>query len=223
MSAVSVSETVTNLLGSLLPSSINKDKVQGSNFNKLDDRLKNKETLNTSSSVTDVSSSSSSSSSIMANSKGKTTRQEASVVIDSSYTDKAGKGKGEATRKKTLGKGWFDLAPAEMTEELKRDIKVIKMRNFIDPKRFYKTPDALNTVIHTGTVIEGPDEYVSGRLTRKQRKGTVVEEIMSDTRLKDYSKRAYGTIQAEKSNKIKFGKRGGKDSNKKKKTAHAYF
>lgn len=38
--------------------------------------------------------------------------------------------------KKTLGKGWFDLQPAKLDEELKRDIKIIQMRNYLDPKRY---------------------------------------------------------------------------------------
>ena len=37
--------------------------------------------------------------------------------------------------KPSAGKGWFDLAPLEMTEELKRDVKMIQMRNYMDPKR----------------------------------------------------------------------------------------
>lgn len=41
--------------------------------------------------------------------------------------------------KKTLGKGWFDLQPAKLDEELKRDIKIIQMRNYLDPKRYKPT------------------------------------------------------------------------------------
>ena len=46
----------------------------------------------------------------------------------------------------TVGKGWFDLEPLKMDEKLKRDIKVIQMRNYLDPKRFYKNPDRVGKV-----------------------------------------------------------------------------
>ena len=103
----------------------------------------------------------------------------------------------------TLGKGWFDLAPAELTDDLKRDIKMIRMRNFLDPKRFYKAPDKMKKVLHIGTVIEGPSEYLSSRLTKKERKQTFTEEIMNDSKIKSYSKRVYGEIQNQKNDKIK--------------------
>ena len=43
--------------------------------------------------------------------------------------------------KETAGKGWYNLPKAEMTDEVKRDLQVIKMRNVLDPKRFYKRGD----------------------------------------------------------------------------------
>lgn len=35
-----------------------------------------------------------------------------------------------------------------------------------------------------GTVIEGPTEYFSGRLTKKQRKQTIVDEILADRKIR---------------------------------------
>ena len=47
------------------------------------------------------------------------------------------------------------------------------MRNVLDRKRFYKSSDykkgQLPDRVQVGTVIEGPTEYYSGRLTRKER------------------------------------------------------
>jgi Fcf2 pre-rRNA processing len=57
-----------------------------------------------------------------------------------------------------------------------------------------------------GTVVEGPSEYFSSRLSKKERKQTIVEEILGDKTLKDYSKRKYSEIQYEKSNKKKMFK-----------------
>jgi hypothetical protein len=58
-------------------------------------------------------------------------------------------------------------------------------------------------ILHTGTVIEGPAEYKSARLTNKERKQSIVEEILADKKIKDYSKRKFMEIQSEKSSKKK--------------------
>ena len=50
-------------------------------------------------------------------------------------------------------------------------------------------------------------------MSRKERKQTIVEEILGDKTLKDYSKRKYMEIQFDKSNKkkmFKVKKKGGK-------------
>ena len=107
----------------------------------------------------------------------------------------------------TVGKGWFDMKPMKVDEKLKRDIKIIQMRNYLDPKRFYKNPDKIGKVLHVGTVVEGPDEYLSSRLTGRERKQTIVEEILGDSQLKDYAKRKYNEIQFEKQNKKKMFKK----------------
>ena len=36
---------------------------------------------------------------------------------------------------KTVGKGWFGLEPMKLDDNVKRDIKMIQMRNYMDPKR----------------------------------------------------------------------------------------
>lgn len=71
----------------------------------------------------------------------------------------------------------------------------------------------MGKVLHVGTVIEGPSEYFSSRLSRKERKQTIVEEILGDQTLKSYSKRKYMEIQFDKSNKkrmFRLKKKGGK-------------
>lgn len=44
-------------------------------------------------------------------------------------------------RSKTKGPGWFGLPAPEMTDELKHDLEVLRMRHVLDPKRFYKKND----------------------------------------------------------------------------------
>lgn len=78
--------------------------------------------------------------------------------------------------------------------------------SFLPLNRFYKNADKVGKVLHVGTVVEGPSEYFSSRLSKKERKQTIVEEILGDKTLKDYSKRKYSEIQYEKSNKKKMFK-----------------
>ena len=52
-------------------------------------------------------------------------------------------------------------------------------------------------------MIEGPSEYKSARMTNRERKQTIVEEILGDKKIKDYSKKKFLEIQATKGNKRK--------------------
>ena len=96
------------------------------------------------------------------------------------------------------GDKWFGMTPTPMTEELKRDLAVIRNRNYLDPKRFYKSSDKTSKYVQLGTVIEGNTEYYSSRLTKKQRRSNFTEEIMADPASADYTKNKYRKIQQEK-------------------------
>lgn len=123
--------------------------------------------------------------------------------------------------KADLGKGWFNMETVKLDDKLKRDLKVIQMRNYLDPKRFYKNPDKPGKILHVGTVVEGPSEYKSARMTKKERKQSLVEEILSDSTIKNYTKRKFSEIQEKNSkkrgnlNKVKKGRMGQNKSAKK--------
>ena len=68
-------------------------------------------------------------------------------------------------------------------------------------RRFYKNPDKIGKVLHTGTVIEGSGESRAARLTNKQRKQSLLEEVLADKKSRQYSKKKYLEIQKDKSNK----------------------
>lgn len=104
---------------------------------------------------------------------------------------------------KTAGAGWFNLQPLEMDSKLQRDIKMVQMRDYMDPKRFYKNPDKITNVLHIGTVIEGPSEYKSSRLTNRERKQTIVDEVLSSQLIRDYTKSKYLDIQQRHTSKQK--------------------
>ncbi|KAG9231641.1 hypothetical protein BJ875DRAFT_506545 [Amylocarpus encephaloides] len=96
------------------------------------------------------------------------------------------KGISSSTRtnaKVTAGSDWFNLPRTNLTPELKRDLQLLKMRSVLDPKRFYKKDNSklqIPKYSEVGTIIEGPTEYFTSRLTNKERKRTLVEEVLQD-------------------------------------------
>lgn len=110
------------------------------------------------------------------------------------------------------GKDWFGLTAPEMTPQLKRDLQLLSMRHVLDPKRFYKKHDKLSPHFAIGTIKEDPTEFFSARLTRKERKNTLAEEILSTRG--DYFKSKYRDIQKRKTS-------GGKKSWRKRRETRA--
>lgn len=99
----------------------------------------------------------------------------------------------------TAGKAWFDLPATTITDEVKNDLRVLRLRSAYDPKTFYKKFDTTKfpKYFQFGTVVEGPTEFYSGRLTRKERKRTLTEEIMADPHLTAVRKKRYTKMQEE--------------------------
>jgi hypothetical protein len=50
-------------------------------------------------------------------------------------------------------------------------------------------------------VIAGPGESKANKMTRREQKQSIFEEVFSDRKIKDYSKTKYLEIQHEKSRK----------------------
>ncbi|KAJ2946644.1 hypothetical protein O0L34_g12701 [Tuta absoluta] len=103
-------------------------------------------------------------------------------------------------REKTKGPGWFNMAAPEVTEELKNDLQVLKMRSALDPKHFYKKNDmeVLPKYFQVGRIMDSPLDHVNERLTRKERKRTMVDELLADAQFQKYNKKKYREIIDEK-------------------------
>ncbi|NXM19913.1 TDIF2 protein, partial [Ploceus nigricollis] len=121
-----------------------------------------------------------------------------------------------AEREKTTGDGWFGMKAPEITSELKNDLKVLKMRASLDPKHFYKKNDrdGLPKYFQVGTVVDSPIDFYHSRIPKKQRKRTIVEELLADSEFRRYNKKKYQEIMSEKA-ALAAGKR-----NRKKKKFH---
>ncbi|CAI5728314.1 unnamed protein product [Peronospora farinosa] len=109
----------------------------------------------------------------------------------------------ESLHKKSAGRRWFNFESEEMTTDARRDFALLRMRNYLDPKKFYKSSDhsrALPKHFQMGVVIEGAHEFHSARLTKKQRRKTFTDEIMADEAVVQYTHRVASNIQAARSN-----------------------
>lgn len=107
----------------------------------------------------------------------------------------------EQSKKATAGEKWYNLPKTDLTPELKRDLQLIKMRNVLDPHRHYKKDNGkLKAPEYSaiGTIVEGPTEYFSGRIQKKDRKRTFVEEILAGEKDTGRFTKKYGDIQNAK-------------------------
>ncbi|KAH6636084.1 Fcf2 pre-rRNA processing-domain-containing protein [Chaetomium tenue] len=109
--------------------------------------------------------------------------------------------------KDTLGADWFNLPRTNLTPELKRDLQALRMRDVAAMgKQFFKKDsrkDLIPEYSQVGTIIAGATDGVNSRLTRKEKKRTIVEEILASENV-DKLKSKYQDIQEKK----RSGKKG---------------
>ncbi|PAV66849.1 hypothetical protein WR25_00358 [Diploscapter pachys] len=86
---------------------------------------------------------------------------------------------------KTTGKSWFDMPATELTDERKMDLQILQMRNAIDPLAHYRKPDrtALPKYFQFGKIVDSPVDFYSSRVPKKQRKKSIVDELLDDDKL----------------------------------------
>ncbi|OAF70985.1 hypothetical protein A3Q56_01240 [Intoshia linei] len=79
-------------------------------------------------------------------------------------------------------KDWFSMKTPFLSFEAKNDLKLLHMRNVLDPKINYKADKTSEIPKHfqIGTIVSSNADFYSSRLTNKQRKPTLAEEILCD-------------------------------------------
>uniref|UniRef100_A0A4W6G345 Deoxynucleotidyltransferase, terminal, interacting protein 2 n=1 Tax=Lates calcarifer TaxID=8187 RepID=A0A4W6G345_LATCA len=108
--------------------------------------------------------------------------------------------KRRAEKEKSTGDGWFNMKAPEITQELKGDLKVLKMRGSMDPKRFYKKNDrdGFPKYFQVGTVVDSAIDFYHSHIPKKERKRTMVEELLADAEFRHNNKKKYQHIVTEK-------------------------
>lgn len=86
----------------------------------------------------------------------------------------------------------------ELSVEDKLTVDAIKLRGSLDPSRFYKkkSTEKIGKNFQIGTIIEHPVDYYSSRATRKERKQTLVDELIADAEFKKNVKGRYRRLRA---------------------------
>jgi len=114
--------------------------------------------------------------------------------------------KAQERRKLGEGPGWYNMHRPHVTPEVKHELEMLQMRSGLDAKRFYKKNDrkTLPKHFHIGKVIDSPIEFYSSRLTKKERKKTIVDELMADAEFMKYNKRKYKEIIDERKKKTHY-------------------
>jgi len=114
----------------------------------------------------------------------------------------------------SAGPQWFNMTSTPMTDELTSDLRILEYRNYLDPKKFYKSADKVSKskhrIVQLGTVIEGHGEFYSNRLSQKDRRMNLTEEIMNDDGVNRYTSKTYRKIFVanEKKGKGRMTKKG---------------
>ena len=131
-------------------------------------------------------------------------------------------------RTKTAGPDWFDLpAPDEADiPRLYREVEALRLRNQLDPKRFYRkdegegkgikglpkyfavrsslshsrscidVPRQIGTIVPTSTPF---GQASTDNLPRASRKRTIVDELVDDAEARRYAKKKFEELQSVRS------------------------
>ncbi|EEY20843.1 rRNA-processing protein FCF2 [Verticillium alfalfae VaMs.102] len=101
------------------------------------------------------------------------------------------------------GQGWFGLPKTDPNDkEFKRDVQLLQMRGTaLDPSRHYKKESLkakMPRYAHVGRIVEGPTDFYSSRLNRKERKMTLVDELLAAEKASGKFKAKFNDIQGRK-------------------------
>lgn len=122
-------------------------------------------------------------------------------------------------RDKTKGAKWFNIPATPVTDEIKNDLSVIRMRSILDRKHFYKRSDmkVLPKYFQVGTVMDDAVDFYHDRVPKKQRKQTLVDELLADAEFRKRNKKAYVETLRNKKKATRFVRRKREKTNKKSK------
>jgi len=113
-------------------------------------------------------------------------------------SDREHKKERKAVRESTKGKGWFNMPATELTEENRHDLELLRMRASLDPVAHYRKNQlkVLPKYFQKGKVLDNSADRYSSRLSNRERKQTLVDELLNDHEFLAKNKHRYTEIKA---------------------------
>lgn len=101
------------------------------------------------------------------------------------------------SRESSSGSKWFDMTAPQLTPQLKNDLRLLQMRNALDPSRHYKANDSKKPprYFQMGRVVADSADFYSARIPRRQQKQTLVDELLASEDFQRYHRKKYLELQ----------------------------
>mmetsp|Transcript_92138 Transcript_92138/g.168966 ORF Transcript_92138/g.168966 Transcript_92138/m.168966 type:complete len:257 (-) Transcript_92138:45-815(-) len=86
-------------------------------------------------------------------------------------------------------KGWFGMQKQQLTPELEKELKALKLRGSVDPKRFYKANDSkeLPKYFHVAYEVGGGLAPAGEKPVAQKRGRSFLDEILHDSKVSEYT------------------------------------
>lgn len=124
-------------------------------------------------------------------------------LVYSEQQDESSQSSSSTLARPNLGKKWFYMEAPHMTPELKQDLMAIKLMHVTRGGQKSLSEESelsekrLPKFFQIGTMVEGPTEYYSERTARRDRKRSVLDQIIHDQSTgSNYINERYKEIQS---------------------------
>ena len=106
-------------------------------------------------------------------------------------------------KEKTLGDKWGDMKKQDVNPDLQSDLAILQLRKFLNPKSFFKSSENKNLpkYFQVGTIVEGGDDFVGGRLKKKEKRTNLIDLFLKEDGDLKFSRKKFLEIQKEKQKK----------------------
>jgi len=127
----------------------------------------------------------------------------------------ANKHERETAPRETAGSEWFHMPKPAMTPELEKDMAVLRMRQHLEKGRHYKSlgwKSKAPEYFQVGVVVDSQHDYYSGRLTRRDRREHIKDELLASAEVKAQTRKRFHEIQEKsqsgRKRKVPVGRQG---------------
>ncbi len=136
----------------------------------------------------------------------------ASMQAKLSKVGRHGNARQEATKK------WFEMPKAQVTPEVKAELTALRLKGYMDPKKFYKTSDLTKVPerFQFGVMVEGglravgggQESQAAGTANRSAAKGrTLLQEALGDDGVQAWTQKRFRTVHSRQMKTAAFAKK----------------